>query len=418
MKLQRNMSVLQGVALAIGLVVGSGILGLPGESLGAGIAAAAIGWPLICLIALPLIAVFVRLGRDNPSADGLAGYAKKALGEYGPFLLTALVLGSMIFGMPALAFIGGAYVSNAFGSSQWIAPLFAIALVLVCVAFNWHGIKTAFIINIVSVAALILLVIALVVYNTHYLAPGIEQFCIAASGQNLNIHALWQVCALLFWAFMGWENVSFALEELRDPKHNIARVYWCGYVIVAALYLVLALVCVGAAAHGKNVYGAAGLAELMPGGLARVLMLFAMAIIIVANCNAWIYSASRMVFSAARGGVLPITLAVLSEGGIPRRALVALGSVFILVILISAVIGAEIKTLILIVNQNFLIIYLVCLLAYWRIFTTLWARMIGILAFMSCAFLMSGFSWWIIYPLFLAGVAYLAYRRRTTIKLI
>ena len=414
MKLKRNMSIVQGVALAIGLVVGSGILGLPGESLRAGIAAAAIGWPLICLIALPLIAVFVRLGRDNPSADGLAGYAKKALGEYGPYLLTALVLGSMIFGMPALAFIGGAYVSNAFGSSEMIAPLFAIALVLLCVALNWRGIKIAFVINIISVAALILLVLTLVLSNTHYLLPGLQQFQTAMAGSNFDISVLWQVCALLFWAFMGWENVSFALEELRDPQRNIARVYWWGYFIVVALYLALALVCVGAAASGQNVYGAAGLSALLPVGIVRLIMLAAMAIIIIANCNAWIYSASRMVFSAARSGVLPGSLSVLSKNGVPRRALLALGCVFTLVILISAATGAEVKTLIMIVNQNFLIIYLVCLLAYWQIFQSVWARIIGILALSSCVFLMSGFSWWIIYPLFLAGAAYFAYRRHAS----
>jgi amino acid transporter len=31
-------------------------------------------------------------------------------------------------------------------------------------------------------------------------------------------HTVWNVTALLFWAFLGWENLSFSLGEMKDPE--------------------------------------------------------------------------------------------------------------------------------------------------------------------------------------------------------
>lgn len=53
---------------------------------------------------------------------------------------------------------------------------------------------------------------------------------------------MWNVTALLFWAFLGWENLSFSLGEMKDPKKNVLRLYWLNFALVATIYVLLALI--------------------------------------------------------------------------------------------------------------------------------------------------------------------------------
>jgi APA family basic amino acid/polyamine antiporter len=57
----------------------------------------------------------------------------------------------------------------------------------------------------------------------------------------VDSHIMWNVTALLFWAFLGWENLSFSLGEMKDPEKNVPRLYWLSFILVAAIYILLAL---------------------------------------------------------------------------------------------------------------------------------------------------------------------------------
>ena len=85
----------------------------------------------------------------------------------------------------------------------------------------------------------------------------------------MDSHIVWNVTALLFWAFLGWENLSFSLGEMKDPEKNVPRLYWLSFILVAAIYILLALISVGASVAGISLKGAAGLSGLVlltPGG--------------------------------------------------------------------------------------------------------------------------------------------------------
>lgn len=75
-RLQRNLSVFQGIAMAVSLVIGSGMLGLPGLALEAGdIAATSAGWIVTTVASLPFLFILTRLGLRFHSSAGLACYA-------------------------------------------------------------------------------------------------------------------------------------------------------------------------------------------------------------------------------------------------------------------------------------------------------------------------------------------------------
>ncbi len=75
--------------------------------------------------------------------------------------------------------------------------------------------------NYVALAVLFLLIGLLVAFNLDFLGSGLGIASEAISGKgHVDLNNTWKVAALLFWAFLGWENLSFSLGEIQDPEKN------------------------------------------------------------------------------------------------------------------------------------------------------------------------------------------------------
>lgn len=410
-ELRRAINVWQGIALAVSMVVGSGLLGLPGLTLQAGgLYAAVAGWILTSAAAVPLIWIFSKLGLRFTSSAGLTLYARKAAGEWAGHAAIAVLIGTFVIGIPALALIGGAYAQHLLGLPPSLTPWIAVAILAATTAVNLLGVRAANWVNAGSLAALMGLVAVVVLLNPGYYVAGLSLIPGVATGATpVHYAELWQVCVLLFWAYLGWENLSFGLEEFHRPQRTIPLVYWGSFGVVLLLYLSLAFTSIGAAASGKAVMGASGLVTLVSGTWAGRFLVAVMVLVIVANANAWVFGASRLVFAAARDGVLPRAMARLSSNNVPWASLLALFVGYSLVIAASRIWGISVSVLIPLVSQNFVVLYAFSILAFWRTERG-WSRWaISAAALLMCAFFLSGFSWWAAYPAVLLSLGGLTY---------
>lgn len=410
---KKTISLKRGTALAIAMIIGSGLLGLPGLVLETGNPyEAVLGWLLITLAVLPLIEIFATLGLKFPSTAGLARYAKEAVGPWGEYAVTYLVVGSLL-GLPAIALIGAEYMQHLFCVPFYCTSSLAVILVTVITLFNLAGIRAISIVNYAAVAVLLLVLLFLIFFNLNFLISGIGLTSAALSGRgSVEFQKLWEIAALLFWAFLGWGSFSFSLGELEAPEKNVPRVYWLSFAIVAFIYLMLAFTTAGAAAEGVFLEGAAGLsglAELVPGGK---LLLWLMVIVLVANASSWNFTASRLLYAGAIGGALPPFLKNVSKKGVPIPALLTLYVVFLILLFATYFFEIPISTLILLVDQNFIVLYGFVVLSYWKIETGRKRWGFTGLSLVSLSFLVSGFSWWIMYPVALVGLGYLSYRKK------
>src|SRR5207237_9441808 len=68
--------------------------------------------------------------------------------------------------------------------------------------------------------------------------------------------------------------------------------------------------------------------------------------------------------------------------------------------------------IILLVNQNLLVLYAFSIVAYWKVATGAVRWIVSVLATASWAFLLSGFTWWIVYPAALLALGYWRYRQQ------
>ncbi|MEX3980538.1 APC family permease [Paraburkholderia sp. EG287A] len=417
MQLRRRISPFGGTALAVGMVVGSGVFGLPGLALQlSSPQIAAFGWLACAIACLPLLCVFAILGTRYACAAGIARYAEAALGRRAEYAVTVVLCGTFPLTVPAQSMIGASYALVAFGLGQEnLIPASAFIL-FVAVAFNLCGARTTSFINMITLALIVTAVIALGTVRHSSLYSGVLLWT-HPDWTGATLSQVWKVSALIFWAFVGWENVSFSLEEFRDPQRTIKRVYFSSFVVVVVLYFLLAATINGASGEDTGVNVTEGIANLVPLRW-RALFSFVTLIVIQATANAWVFAASRLFYAAGRNHLLPGIFANLNARGNPRNAVLLVAASFSIVLATVTFFHVSVADLVLVANQNFLVLYLVCIYACWKVESGLQRWFLTPLALLSCGFLLSGFSYKIIYPIFLLGVGMLCQRSRDERPLI
>ncbi|MGZ9571188.1 hypothetical protein ACVTTK_17690 [Alcaligenes nematophilus] len=103
--LNKKISVFSGISIAVSMVVGSGLFGLPGLAIKAtDPITALLGWGLVIIILPSLIFVFSYLGQHHPSTEGLSLYASLGLGSWSKKGIMLLTCGTLLVGMPAFFF--------------------------------------------------------------------------------------------------------------------------------------------------------------------------------------------------------------------------------------------------------------------------------------------------------------------------
>ena len=145
-------------------------------------------------------------------------------GEGAGHAVTAVLAGTFARGIPVGTLIGAAYAQRFLHLSAAELPWLAAGILALTTVVNLRGIRLASLINSASVVALITLVVLIVVSNPRFGLIGLTVAGRALTGQtSVSYGSVWTVCSLLFWAYLGWENLSFGLEELKHPEKSIPR---------------------------------------------------------------------------------------------------------------------------------------------------------------------------------------------------
>ncbi|MET0332676.1 MAG: APC family permease [Rhizobacter sp.] len=407
-RLKQNVTLPHGVGLAVSTIIGSGLLGLPGLAIEqAGAHTALAGWALTLLLSVPLMLIFLRLTRGVRDAGGLARYASLAFGPGAGAAASLLIAATFALCIPAGTAMGAAYLQEIFHLPAWSVLPIVLVLLGVSTLVNLFGATPSRVVNTLAVVALVLLIVAFVVLNLGAVGRGVAALGEIGSGAVVvPVAALWAASALLFWAFLGWENLSFGSEEYQERPGFVTKVFWLGFVVVGVLYAALALVSSGAALSGRAVSGVTGLLRLVDGEALRPAIVALIVVVVVANVNAWVFAASRLYFAAGRNGDLPAYLGRLDKRGVPVASLVTL---FVLYALLAGLTSSGVLPLVSalkIANQNFVLLYVGAIVAFVAIDRSWSGRLIAAAASVSCVFLLSGFGWWLLVPVLIGALGF------------
>lgn len=398
-QLKKTLSLKDVISLTIGSIVGSGLLILPGLAYRAAGADALLAWILMVVFVIPLVYIFGHLSARYPSAGGIVGFTGMAFGSGLARSMAFLLAGTFPVGIPALAIIGANYLAYALGLGRTATMVTAFLILALVTAVHLRGSKTGS--GFQNLTAL-LLTLLLVAVSAAVLPKA------AANAASLEFSfqpvPVWSSMGLLFWAFTGWENMSFTSEEFVNPGRDFPLGLGLSFILISTLYLVLSFNVVALLDRFHPMTAQAPIAEIVRvaiGPTAGTVVAALGLLIILVNAGAWVWGGSRLVFGVAREGYLPSYFNHLHpRSGAPDRSLLFSLLAYGLVIFLVWALHIDLELLIMVVNVNLLIGYIASIAAFIKINHKKPVRVaLGLFSLLLCLVFMAVFSYVIIYAL-------------------
>jgi amino acid transporter len=303
------MTVRGATVLGIGAMIGAGIFALLGEAGAVAGSAVWISFLLGGIVASLLGYVCVKLGTRYPSSGGLITYLIAGFGK-GRLVGTASWLGYIaavviVCSMVAVAF--GSYATSLFvgdDAAGWWGNVFTTLLILTMVAVNVVGasfVARAQSLIVTGVLGVFALFIAVTIVDLDF-------DLLAFSGYPSFSKILASV-ALTFFAYLGFNVITFTAGDLRDPAHDLPRAMFGALGVTSVTYILIALGVFGTLTVAEVVqYGETAIAEAARpalGDAGYTIMAVAALLSTAGATNATLYASSNLTGMLAREQLFP-----------------------------------------------------------------------------------------------------------------
>ncbi|WP_405014653.1 APC family permease [Kitasatospora sp. NBC_01539] len=363
---RRGLTRWQAIPLAIGSIAGSGILFLPSAVYARAGHNSLLVWALSTLLCLPMLLMFDDMVRSNPDGRGIEAFIRAGLGDMFGRCVPVMFIALVIVGLPSGAFVAGRYVARTFEVGRTVTVVVAIAVLLAAVLVNLAGGRASTRVQTVATWGLVLVATVLLVSavpsareGLHTVAPGTQQLGVVLPG-----------VILAFWAFAGFENLTFLAREFRNPERDFLPVSSVALAVygVFTILLTVAIAVTVPRADVDQVVGLLQLASVV--GYGKIIIwavTFIACSAMLLNAVAWVWGASQMVRDAADNGMLPRAFAVLDGRGTPRRALALLVALFSATSVLLSLRPALVIDTTATASAIFMLLYVLSIVSYLRV---------------------------------------------------
>ena len=350
--------------LGIGSMIGAGIFALLGEAGAVAGAAVWISFLVGGIVAGLLGYVCAKLGMRFPSSGGLITYLMEGFGKgrlvgvacWLGYIGAIVIVGAMVavsFGGYATSLFVGEHASGAWDN------FFITALILVMLGVNLVGAK--FVANAQSlIVAGVLAVFAVFICVT---IVNLNPHLLAFSSYP-SLSKILASVALTFFAYLGFNVITFTAGDLRDPHHDLPRAMTYALGITSLTYVLVAVGVFGTLTTSQVIgYGETAIAEAARPTLgdAGFTIMAIVALLSTAGCtNATLYASGNLTDQLAKAQLFPKTFGETSRLGPHAGLLITSGLVLIVANLVDlsaiASVGSAVS----------LMVFLLVGLAGWR----------------------------------------------------
>ena len=351
------------IALGVGAIVGTGILTLIGEGAGLAGPGVMISFALAGLVCACAALAYAELSTMMPAAGSAYTYSYAVLGEmlawivgWSLILEYSLVVSAVAVGWSgyAIGFLEGLGVelpaalaagpqldfSQGFMAalSSWnpatgLVNISAVFIIAVVAGLLLLGTRESATLNavlvVVKIAALVLFVVlALPAFNLDHFVPFMPNgfgsptfpFQEQLTGVPPTQTGVMAAAAIIFFAFYGFDAISTAAEETKNPGRDLSIGIVGSMVVCTALYLIVAAAAIGAQAPAVFAESGEPLAFILRQlnqPFAAQIMGAAAVVALPTVILAFLFGQTRIFLGMARDGLLPRGLARVSGRGVP-----------------------------------------------------------------------------------------------------
>jgi APA family basic amino acid/polyamine antiporter len=291
------------VAICINGIIGAGIFGLPAKVYSLIGTYSLLAFVACALVVALIILCFAEVSSRFEETGGPYLYAREAFQP-----AVAFEIGWLFWLVRLTAFAANCNLLINYLSFFWSSATTAlwrtgiiVLVVTVLAIVNLLGIRQAAIVSNVFTVGKLVPIILFIAAGLFFVNPHAYRLGAApATG------AFSQSVLLLVYAFTGFEMATIPAGEVRDPQKSLPRALLIALFVVAVLYIMIQIVCVGTlpglaqsqkplADAAGHFLGAAGAAIISVGAI----------ISITGNLNILLLSASRLPFAMAEQKQLP-----------------------------------------------------------------------------------------------------------------
>jgi APA family basic amino acid/polyamine antiporter len=298
----------------VGIVIGAGIyvlLGAAAAEAGAGVWLAFLAAGL--LSALTALS-YAELASMFPTAGAEYEYTRHVAPLWAAFLVGWLMIVGLVVAAAAVSLGFANYVTYFVNVPERLAALALIVLVTgVALSGIRQSARLTIALTVVQVGGLLaVIIIGLPHVGDHSLTNG------------MDFPGILSASALVFFAFIGFDEVITLAEETTAPSRTVPRALFLTLGICTALYVMVAVAATSVLGADALAASTQPLADVMATALGDTAGDIVAVVAIIATTNTTLLAltaASRLQYGMAMTNALPSSLAAVNSRRVPRSAL-------------------------------------------------------------------------------------------------
>ncbi len=351
-KLKRALGLFELSLYGIGIILGAGIYALIG--VGAGIAGNAI-W--LSFVIAAVIAAFTGLSYAElssmyPKEAAEYNYTKNAFNKpYLSFNIGWLMFIASVVASVTVAFGFAGYFVHAIGGD---VTTVAALLIIILSVINYVGIKESSTFNIVSTiietsGLLIVIAVGVLFFASRGIAVDVFE-----TPNGAGIPAILSATALIFFAYLGFEDIVNVSEETKNAKKFVPKALVISIIVSTLLYILVSFSVVNILGWQKLSASNAPLTEAVSSVIPNSDFIFSLiALFATANTSLiLLIVGSRILYGMSSDDSMPKMFSVVGKRGTPYFSVIAVAIAALVITLLG-----NIKTVAMITDITLFLIY-------------------------------------------------------------
>lgn len=352
-----------------GNMIGSGVYLLPATLAATG-SSSLIGWIVAGGGAITLALVFAALGRSQPDADGLPGFAERGLGRFFGFHTTLAFWAAALIGNVAIAVAATGYLAFFFPALKEPvnATLCNLALIWLVTGAYVLGVRTAARFAAITLVIGLAPIVAAVIAGAVAFDPEVFAASWNPTGQPLTATVPASL-VVIFWAFLGVESAAVLSQRVRDPSRDVGRASIAGVSLATVIYIAASVAVFGVIPAAVLAQSSSPYADLIARVFGASIAGIAAACAVIkamGTLGGWVMMAGETARAGARQGYLPRGF---GQGDRTTRATPLLGGAIMSIVAVISnqpTLGEQFGLLIGVTSVLTLAVYAVCCISLLR----------------------------------------------------